>query len=181
VSGAADLGFVNDEVAAVCEVMPRAIVYQDESATVETVMRELESASIVHFSCHGRLDLAEPSSSGLVFYDGVASLGEVPRRKSGRRFAFISACDTASGALEHADEVVSLVGALQYSGWNSVIGSFAPVRDDIAAMVAQRFYRVWISDLQRSEASVLREAVLSVKERMPDRPDIWAPFVHFGA
>jgi len=108
---------------------------------------------------------------------------EISERSSGGYLAFLSACDSALGSFASADEIVSLVGALQYSGWTHVIGTFAPVEDDIAAHVSQQFYEKY-KRTDRSGlgviAKTLRAVILELRRANPTRPSIWSPFVHFG-
>ncbi len=43
-------------------------------ATCDAVQAALAGHSFAHFACHGVLDLAEPSQSGVCLYDGVLSV-----------------------------------------------------------------------------------------------------------
>ena len=111
--------------------------------------------------------------------------------------AFLSACSTAEvTASELADEGLHLASAFQLAGFPHVIGSLWPVDDDVCVDIARRFYRALLfegGNVPVTEtgldysldghqvANALREAVVGVRKEHPDRPELWAPFVHFGA
>lgn len=183
IDGVSELPFVRQEVSAVRDTLDRSTLLEGEDATADRVLTELSNVSSVHFSCHGLQDAVEPSSSGLVLYDRIVTVREISERSSGGYLAFLSACDSALGSFASADEIVSLVGALQYSGWTHVIGTFAPVEDDIAAHVSQQFYEK-CKRTDRSGlgviAKTLRAVILELRRANPTRPSIWSPFVHFG-
>lgn len=180
VDGASALPSVRDEVAVVEAALTGARKRVGPEATGDTVLRELATASVVHLSCHGTVDLEDPASSGLVLHDRVVTLGELARLDNGGYLAFLSACDTGSSSADHANESANLIGALQYVGWQHVIGSLAPVEDAVAASVAAHFYHRLRQRPEEPVAVLLDEAVGEVRRRLPDRPDLWAPFVHYG-
>ena len=82
-----------------------------------------------------------------------------------------------------ADEGIHLAAALQLAGYRHVIGTQWSVSDDNAAAVADAVYGTLLAggtpDATRS-AHALTAAVRALRDRHPDRPDIWAPYVHMG-
>lgn len=165
--------------------------------TADEVLEKIPISEITHFACHGLSDLADPSNSRLLFQkngkdgpvvDGltVAKVSTVTTQGPAW-IAFLSACSTAEikvGKL--ADEGLHLTSAFQVAGFAHVIGSLWSANDDICVRVAELFY----DDLTRSGraqvsngavAAALRNAVMQVGAELPLSPDIWVPFVHFGA
>jgi CHAT domain len=54
-------------------------------------------------------------------------------------FAFLSACQTATGGLANSDEAINLAAALQYAGWRHVIGTLWSIWDTSAAARGRAF------------------------------------------
>jgi hypothetical protein len=157
---------------------------QAADATWRTVHEALERHAWAHFDCHGIQDLDEPFDSGLVLHDRVLTIGDLARF-GGRRseFAFLAACTTALPGARMPDEMISLTSALQYTGYQHVIGTQSPVPDRSAARVAMSLYDALASGgalRPDGSARVLRDAVLEERVRRPDHPSSWVSFVHVG-
>ena len=139
----------------------------------------------IPFSCHGVVDTDEPFNSGLEMFDARLTIGNLSGSGAAGRLAFLSACESAVGSVQNADELVSLASALQFAGWQEVIATFAPVRDDIAAETARIFYerlKDSVDSGRLPEArSLIAHATRQIRSRWPDRPSHWAPFAHFGS
>ncbi|KAK3317363.1 CHAT domain-containing protein [Cercophora scortea] len=117
---------------------------------------------------------------------------EAERGKNRAWLAFLSACSTAEVAVPAlASEGIHLASAFQLAGFPHVVGSLWPVDDDVCVDVAGRFYRGLLAseganagrndEVDGRVARALREAVVGVQKEHPDNPELWAPFVHFGA
>ncbi|EIN03582.1 hypothetical protein PUNSTDRAFT_139463 [Punctularia strigosozonata HHB-11173 SS5] len=88
------------------------------------ILRDMEDASIVHLACHGRQDPDEPLSSGFVLRDGRLTISDVIRLKlHNTHFAFLAACESASGDREQPDEAIHLGAAMLFMGVKSVVGT----------------------------------------------------------
>jgi CHAT domain-containing protein len=85
-----------------------------------------------------------------------------------------------------ADEALHLTSAFQMAGFAHVIGSLQPADDEICVKVAKLFYS-FLADakdsmrLNRSVPEALNYAVRQIAKEHPDRPDLWASFIHLGA
>jgi CHAT domain-containing protein len=98
--------------------------------------------------------------------------------------AYLSACSTAVGGTELADEAIHLTSALQLAGFRQVIGTLWPVPDLVAVQVAADVY----TRLARRNGTVgppqgaaaLHQAVHDLRDSYPDRPFLWASYVHIG-
>ena len=85
-----------------------------------------------------------------------------------------------------ANEGVHLASAFQLAGSPHVIGSLWAVEDNICAKIAELFYHIVVKEGQsefsiQSVPEVLARAVKQIRSETPDRPKLWAPFIHFGA
>ena len=114
-------------------------------ATLDTVRAELAQYSVIHFSCHGSADLADPLRSGLAAAsDGRLTLAHVlDQRLPHTRLAILSACETAVVGTNVPDEVVGLPTGFVQAGAQGVIGSLWPVGDAVTCALMARFYELW--------------------------------------
>lgn len=166
------------------------------------ILSHIDSSAIVHLSCHGFADAANPSASRIYLHDWqidpltVADIAA--RRLPSAQMAYLSACHAAVGrAAVLQDEGIHLAGAFQIAGFPRVVGTLWQV-DDRRAMEVSR--RVWASllggdggiEYERLAESVnaalrwLREKTKTVEvdgiemEFEENDPFIWAPIVYVG-
>ncbi|MGY1790231.1 CHAT domain-containing protein [Geodermatophilus sp. SYSU D00803] len=155
----------------------------DRRATRGAVLRALSTYPWVHFACHGLQDEAEPSRSAFLLWDGRLTVDElIGVRLDSAELAFLSACQTATGSPLLLDEAIHLAAAMQLLGYRHVIGTLWTVVDAAAPDVAEIVYARLDSagqNLTRT-AEALHAAVGDLRARHPDRPLLWAPYVHFG-
>jgi hypothetical protein len=188
------------EAVAVAKLVPDPLILAEPGpgagpATPPTkplVLAELARRQIAHFACHGVLDYADPAASRLLLHDhredpmSVASLAAVDL--SHVWLAFLSACDTALGlsGAELLDESTHLASAFQLAGFAHVVAAQWAVKDVVAARLAADFYaRLADPGTGRLDpdrcARALRDAVAGQRDRYPDRPYLWAGYIHAGA
>jgi CHAT domain-containing protein len=85
---------------------------------------KLRVANLVHFACHGIQHATEPHRSQFCLSDGRLSVTDLMKMNLERAFcAFLSACETATGDPEHADEVVHLAATMLCVGFRSVVAT----------------------------------------------------------
>jgi CHAT domain-containing protein len=145
-------------------------------ATKAEVVAQLPKHRWVHFSCHGYQLLSDPSRGGLRLADGTLTIAELSAQEYQGEFAFLSACKTATGGTELADEAITLAAALHYTGYRHVIGTLWTVFTDSAAEVADAIYA---EPFDPSAAVYRLHQVLSMlREREP--LTVWTPFSHIG-
>ncbi len=184
--GQAPLAGVDAELAVLADHFgdDHLTVLRADAATRQAVRRALDSHSWVHFSCHGTQDLADPSSGGLVLHDGVLAVADVARLRRRGEFAALSACKTATGGVELADETITLAAALQHSGYRHVVATLWSVYDGPATTAVFRavYGEVTAGGTPRAErlAEALHRAVVALREDHRDEPSIWTPFAHTG-
>jgi len=162
----------------------RCTLLEGAAARREAVRRALGEHRWVHFSCHGTQDLGAPSRGGVLLEDGLLTVADISgdRYEEGE-FAFLSACRTAVGGAAVVDEAITTVAALQYAGWQHVIGTLWAVWDSAAADITAGFYARQFTgaDLRPAEAAAcLHHAVRELRAAHWRTPSVWAPFVHTG-
>jgi tetratricopeptide (TPR) repeat protein len=155
-------------------------------ATVSAVSDALETCSWVHFACHGHQGPSRFFDSAIALSDGGLDLSQIAsKRLVNGRFAFLSACHTASAPTYLPGEAMHLAAGLQFAGFPSVIATMWGISDLDAPKVANDTYNylchhgVDRCDLSEA-ATALNRAVASLREDNSVTVDRWAPFVHFG-
>jgi CHAT domain-containing protein len=157
-------------------------------ATRAHVLRHLGRHPWLHASCHGVQNLDEPSEGGLLPHDwrtsGLVTVADLADQEHvGGRFAFLSACQTATGGIAFADEVMSVAAALVYGGWQHVVSTQWTVWDSAAASVTRGVYTQLVTDGvpdPAGSARALHATLRRMQDEDPKRPSVWAPFVHLG-
>jgi CHAT domain-containing protein len=138
------------EVAAACGHFPAQAtrVLGGEAAARQAVLGALPNYPVLHFSCHGFANPAEPLESGLLMaHDEVLALRDAQGLRLARaRLAVLSACETRLPGADLPDEVVSLPTGLVQAGVPGVVGSLWSVLDLSTAMLMVRFYDLWRRD-----------------------------------
>ena len=182
--GSPDLPGAEAEEAVVRHYFPGTVdVLTGTAATSDAVRAALPGARWAHFACHGHSDLADPSSSRLLLADHhtdpltVVDLAAL--RTDGTELAFLSACSTARPGARLTDEAIHLASAFQLAGYPHVIGTLWPIDDQQAVDMANRVYRAITAT--GDVAGAVHTATRQVRDRWPDRPSLWASYVHVGA
>lgn len=155
-------------------------------ATVDGVSHALDSCSWIHFACHGFQDAFHGMRSAFALYDGHLEIGKIAsKRLSSGQFAFLSACQAASGLKDLPGEAIHLAAGLQFAGFQSIIATIWNICDEDAPKVADETYkflfRNGIQALNPSDAAMaLNHAIFHLREDPSVTVDRWAPFVHYG-
>jgi CHAT domain-containing protein len=150
------------------------------------VLRALTAGGSVHFACHGSQDVDAPANGAIHVADGPVTITDIAAlRLRQAEFAYLSACQTATGGAELPDEAIHLAAALQLAGFRRVVGTLWPISDRLSADVARRTYEGMLTpsgdlDATRS-AAALHHAVRDLRAARPHEPTRWAPYIHFGA
>jgi hypothetical protein len=151
-------------------------------ASVQKVEQALGRHDWLHLACHGTPTLKNHPAR-LYLHNGslnVHGIGWLTLDHAD--LAYLSACHTADTSFSIPDEADHLAAAFQAAGFRHVIGTLWGAGDRISAWVASQFYR-HLSEVEfRSGlvAEALHHAVRRVRQKHPDLPFLWAPFVHFG-
>lgn len=156
---------------------------EDDDARVATVLAAMKSSHLVHLACHGLQDHAQPLNSHLVLSDGDLGLRTILNEElKSAEFAFLSACQTATGDDMFANEPIHLVNGFTAAGFRGVIGTLWSIADEDAPRVAKEVYDAIITDegLDVTKAAEgLHKAVRKMRQQdFP--PHRWMPFIHVG-
>jgi CHAT domain-containing protein len=206
--GMAELKNVTEEVNGVSAICNASLsVVRLDNPAPDAVIKQLPLANIVHIACHGVSNPLNPDSSHLVMHGGGSSTTNQAqqqqqelnvRRISASRspaaeLAYLSTGSAAeNGSLSLADETINIASAFQLAGFRHVVGTLWRTKDDVCLQVACTFYRTL---LQKSSATglamsgretmkvaqALHVAMDEVRLQQPNKPLVWAPFVHIGS
>lgn len=156
------------------------------AATRDAVLAALGATSWVHFGCHAATDPAEPSGALLHLPNGEAlSVLEICRtRPRSAQLAFLAACGTARTSERLSDEAIHITSAFLLAGFPTAVGTLWAIDSSHADQVTRDFYRRMtqdgtVTDLTAS-AHALHHTVRELRRRIPDRPHVWAAYVHAG-
>lgn len=119
---------------------------------------DLAAYDIVHFAAHAVADESHPERSALFLVsgdareDGLLQGREIAALDLAGRIVVLSACQTASGAIQSGEGVLSLARAFFEAGAHAVIGSRWPLRDADGAALFETFYRRLAAGASLAEA-----------------------------
>ena len=158
---------------------------RESNGDVEGVLDEMKRSNWVHFACHGVQDVESPTDSGLCLADQrrlrLSDIIRLSRPRGG--LAFLSACQTATGAVELSEEAVHLSAGMLFAGYSSVIGTMWSIKDSVAPRLAQDVYEQLFRDGRTPDSREAARALHNAVERLSQsgQPFIaWVPFVHMG-
>ena len=139
-----------------------------------------------HFICHGHQDPLEPFKSYFALRDGKLMLSSITLARLVRgQFAYVSACEGATGVEMFADESVHLASGLQFAGFRGVIAPLWKVRDRLTAEGARTFYKHLCAHADCApSASYAAVALHKAKRELLESGRASAldfvPYIHFG-
>jgi len=182
--GLARLDGAHDEAVFLAGRFPgRHTRLEDRDATRRRVLDALPTHALAHFSCHGLQSQKTPAQSALQLHDERLTVADLAQARLSGTLAFLSACDTAAGAVALPDEAIHLAAAVQVAGFEHVVAALWPIADDVTADLTMSFYERLVSSGRVDAgltAAALHAAVSDVKTRFPRRPSLWGAYAHFG-
>jgi CHAT domain-containing protein len=143
----------------------------------------MEAHSWVHFACHGVQDTIEPTKSAFCLHDKHLELSTIITKSFAYAdFAFLSACQTATGDEKLSEEVAA---GLMLAGYGSVIATMWSIKDKNAPVIAGHVYTELFSDMEpdsTGSALALHHALkLLLRQQVGDSAFLsWVPFIHVG-
>jgi CHAT domain-containing protein len=156
-------------------------------ATVEKVVRGMKGSSWVHFACHGVQDMANPTESALLLAGSShMKLSEIIKLSLPcAGLAFLSACQTATGAEELPEEAVHLAAGMLLAGYGGVIATMWSIMDRDAPCVADDVYAHLFKDQtpdHTQAAYALHHAIQKLRRTTEGKSYFsWVPYIHMGA
>ena len=162
------------------------------AATVDQVIKNMETHSSIHFACHASQNTSDPLKSGFALQDGYLELSTIiQKRLAAADLAFLSACQTSAGDEKLSEEAVHLAAGMLAAGYRGAVATMWSIQDQYAPEIAEDFYAKITEGkmtLNGEEASpALHYAIGKLRKRlMKSETDIeasllaWVPYVHFG-
>ena len=147
---------------------------------------DLSKYRFLHFATHGFLPV-EPGAiepALILSFDGtdqdqmMLKASEISRLAIHADMVVLSACNTGSGKVTHAEGVSSLGAAFLAAGSSSAVISLWKVADKSTSLLMQQFYRNLLSGMPKNKA--LAEARKQLFSEGKVHPFYWAPFVLSG-
>ncbi|HBB36215.1 MAG TPA: hypothetical protein DDZ80_15695 [Cyanobacteria bacterium UBA8803] len=140
-----DLKYSDIEVQAIKEYFHSKHILVKGDATKSAIIdnQQLQSAHLVHFSCHGRFKFDKPLKSALHLADCKIVLAEIFNLDLSQcRLVTLSACETGfSDILSVTDEYIGFTYAFLVSGTASIVCSLWRVNDLSTALLMIQFYQ----------------------------------------
>ena len=140
---------------------------------------------IIHLACHAVIDEKVPYRSSLILSqapdgneDGILHAWELYNLRLRANLVVLSACQTATGAVEKTEGVLGLTRIFFYAGAGSVLSTLWPISDQSTVHLMKGFYENLASG--RSKAEALRNAKLAMLKSPYSDPYYWAGFVISG-
>ncbi|KAF9013095.1 CHAT domain-containing protein [Cyathus striatus] len=166
-------------------VKHQVVVLEQSECTVQNVSNEMQQASWAHFACHGVQDTSNPTESGLILSSGdrltLQEMMKLDLPCAG--LAFLSACQTATGAKDLPEEAVHLAAGMLFAGYKGVVATMWAIGDEEAPKVADSVYgRLFVEQEvdYRGAAGALHCAVQELRGIHRSKYLDWVPFIHVG-
>jgi len=158
---------------------------EGSAALVESVVKGMETHSWIHLACHAVQDTVEPTKSAFFLHDGSLELSAIITKSFPHAdFAFLSACQTATGYEKLSEEAVHLAAGLILAGYCGVIATMWSILDKDAPVIAGHVYSELFSDAEPDStraALALHHAVKCLRQQVGDSAFLsWVPFIHVG-
>ena len=183
-----DLPMIQEEIDIFQQLGDFVDIIVGTDASRDAVIHGLKQHSWVHFACHGHMgDNSQPFHASFELHDDdrLTLLDLMPVKLPNAEFAFLSACHTAAGDPGTPDETIHLAAALQFCGFQSVVGTLWATADRAGPIISKVFYKYMFRNPGneagvRDSAKALNLAIRALRKE--DAPwEDWITFVHIGA
>jgi CHAT domain-containing protein len=154
-----------------------------ESATVDTVLGHMRNHCWVHFACHATQNISDPTTSHFRLYNGTLDIRRIMKEQFNGDFAFLSACETATGDETLPEESIHLAAGVMMAGYPAVIGTLWSIRDKDGPLIAKQvYYHLHNNGSPDSSqaACALHNAVAYLRKEDEQNFLSWVPFIHLG-
>lgn len=178
------LPFVCAETAVIAQIDPKALLFQEERATLQHLKEYANRCRLLHIASHASFRADNPLFSSVQLADEPLNVIDIYNLKLSASLITLSACETGVSRLKGGD-LFGLTRGCLYAGVPSVVASLWKVEDDSTALLMQAFY----THLRAGQSirAALRSAQLALLQTGPDGgslyryPHYWAPFFLTGA
>ncbi len=168
---------IADEAVALAELLPEARLLLNEAAVADRVIGAAETASMLHFACHGRFLPENPLGSGLKLADRWLIVRDLYHLRLRASLITLSGCETGRAVIGEGDEVVGLVRGFLAAGASRLVMSLWLADDRVTEELMALLYRRYVEGATAAEA--LRSAQRTMLEKHP-HPALWAAFMLEG-
>ena len=176
------------QIERLCSDQLHVLSLSGDQAMVESVIAGMEMNSWVHLACHAVQDASAPTQSAFCLHNGKLTLSMITTKSFPHAdFAFLSACQTATGDEMISEEAVHLAAGMLAAGYRSVIATMWSIKDDDAPLIVAEVYHHLVSGLKPDSsraAHALHYAVKHLCEQIKgsEQPSFfsWVPFIHVG-
>ncbi|MFI6154707.1 CHAT domain-containing protein [Kitasatospora sp. NPDC051170] len=158
---------------------PRVLI--GSRATREAVLDELRGSQWVQFGCHAHSSPEQPAGSWIQLPSGeTLSVVDICRiRPDSARLAVLTACGTARASQRLADEAVHISSAFLLAGYPEAVGTLWEIESTRLESFLRGFYDRLLAD-GLPPARALHHTVRRLRDEAPDRPYVWAAYIHAG-
>ncbi|KAG8903968.1 hypothetical protein FRB99_002447 [Tulasnella sp. 403] len=180
---------VQTEIAYICQNLRASTLLEGPAGTPDAVISHIPKHTWAHFSSHGYPGKDNPLRSYFPLHGGRLEVLDILRTQTpDAELAVLTACHTASADTKTPDEFLHLTGAMQFTGFRSVVGTLWEMDDEDGTFVVMEFYRRMFEELERGNrsaytcaAKVLNETVHRLRSEKKVPPWRWVNYVHYGA
>ena len=135
-----------EEVTKIKEIIGDGSLYTRTGATKEVFIKKAPSANILHLAMHGFETSDSPLNAGLIFTrkkgddNFMLKAADLYAMSIPAEMTVLSACNTATGAVQKGEGVRSLARAFKYAGCNSLVASLWSISDHTTKKIMIDFY-----------------------------------------
>ncbi len=171
------------EARKIADIFGQSAVVNDD-ATEERFREALQHSRYVHLATHGAQHVYAPAFHTVYLTpsgtsDGILHAHELLGTDCrGLELVTLSACETALGRFDRADNLRGLPASLFLSGAQTLIGTLWPIHSDVSAWFFTNLYQRLHSGQGRLLA--FSETQRETRERFPEHRD-WGAFFYAGA
>ncbi|GEL96687.1 CHAT domain-containing protein [Cellulomonas terrae] len=174
-----DLTGASEEVEALRDVHPGALVLASAGAGAEEVVAALADADLAHLACHGSPRADNPMFSSLLLADGPVTVQELHGAGVAPHRLVLASCHSGADVAYAGDEVLGFVSAMLAQGTAGVVASIAAVPDVAAVDLMLELHRGLRDGLPLARA--LHAARGRVDRSTPEGFVNWCTFSAHGA
>ncbi len=155
------LRHADDEIVALHRLHPSATLLTGADATVDSVLREMATSTLVHIAAHGVFRTDNPLFSTLQLHDGPLFVHELESLPHVPEAVVLAACSSGRSGVLPGDELLGTAAVLMGLGVRTVIAPMVPVADMVTADLAVSLHEGLGRELAPAAAiaSVLRDAL----------------------
>ena len=168
------------------QAIPLTATWSDvESLLQNRIQRNGQAVDIqlMHFACHGQVDLANPAHNGIVLNSGNMRLDPTTARgntigAATQPFAFMNACEVGMAG-ETLGAYGGLAAAFLNEGFRGFVAPLWAVNDKLAHDIAVKFYQQTL-DQQQPVAEALRTQRREYEPNAPVPSSTHLAYVFYG-